>query len=61
MKNLIRSIIAFIIINTCNYVFWSLVSWNYNPGEWGWFARMIAIIIFLSSLSIIEWRKRRLG
>ncbi len=54
MKNLIKSIWVFIIINILNYAFWSLVCWEINFGNWGWVARLIAIIIFLSALSVIK-------
>ena len=56
MKKIIENFFIFILLNVCNYVVWSIVSWDFNPGEWGWFARLIALIIFIASFKFLKLR-----
>ena len=50
MKYLNQPFVKYLILLfLVDYAIFSFLNWNFNPGFWTWYSRIIAIILFLNA------------
>ena len=51
MENkLFKKVMSYIFIIGLGYLTLSLINWNLNVGEWGWFSRLVLAIFAIATL-----------